>query len=170
MAAAIVETMWRPRCGTRAGRRPRPDQLTEVFKTLRQRISKAHGGDTVAELHYLLAVALDRAGRADEAKGPLEVAADSVEHRFRAAAMLGRIHRDEGKAAEAVEWYERAAAISPPTPEDGCAVLYDLGTTLEGLQEPDRALAVFLELEAAAADHRDVADRVARLSRTLLGG
>jgi cytochrome c-type biogenesis protein CcmH/NrfG len=33
--------------------------------------------------------------------------------------MLGRVYLEEGRAAEAVEWFERAAAVSPPTSEEG---------------------------------------------------
>ena len=146
------------------------DPLAEVFRAFRQRVLEARGVDEVAEQHYLLAVECGRAGRFDQAKTALKVAADSPRCRFRAAAMLGRICREEGGAAEAVEWFERAAAVSPPTSEEGWTLLYHLGTTLEGLQEWTRALAVFLELEATAGDHRDVVDRIARLSRTLLGG
>ena len=95
---------------------------------------------------------------------------DSPRHRFLAATMLGRVYRDEGQAEESVTWFERAAAVSPPTPEEGWTLLYDLGTTLEGLGRRRRALAVFLELEATAKSHRDVKGRIARLSRALLGG
>ena len=146
------------------------DTLEEVFRRLRQRASKARGDDDVAEQHYLLAVECERAGRFDQAKTALEVAADSPGFRFRASAMLGRIHHGEGRAAESVVWFERVAAESPPTPEEGWTLLYHLATTLEELQEWNRALAVFLELEATAGDHRDVGDRIARLTRSLLGG
>ncbi len=146
------------------------EPLEEVFRAFRQRASKARGDHDVAEHHYLLAVECERAGRFDQAKTALEVAANSPRLRFRASAMLGRIHQEEGRAAESVVWFERAATESPPTPEEGWTVLYALATTLKELREWKRALAVFLELEATAGDHRDVGDRIARLTRTLLGG
>ena len=146
------------------------DPLDEVFQDLRQRVSKASGVEDVAEQHYLLGAECARTGRYDQAKTALEVAVDSPRYQFRAGAMLGRIYLEEGRAAEAVEWFERAAAVSPPTSEEGYTLLYHLGTTLEGLEEWTRALAVFLEIKARAGDHRDVWDRIARLSRTLLGG
>ena len=153
------------------GERPKgADPLEDIFRSFRRRASEAQGVDDVAEQHYLVAVECGRAGRVDEAKTALAVATDSPRHRFRAAAMLGRIYRNEGRAVESVEWFERAAVVSPRTSEEGWSLLYHLGVTLEGLQERNRALAVFLELEATAGDYRYVGDRIVRLSRARLGG
>ena len=146
------------------------DPLEEVFQTLRQQVTETRGGEDIAEQHYLLAVECWRQGRVDQAKTAPEVAADSPRHLFPAATMLGQLYRDEGRLDESVAWFERAAAVLPPTPEEGWTLLYDLGTTLEGLGHLRRALAVFLELEATAGSHRDVRGRIARLSRALLGG
>ena len=144
--------------------------LGDILDTFRHRISEAQGDDAIAEQHYLLGVACGRAGRYDEAKGPLEAASESPRHCFSAAALLGRICRDEGNPADAVEWFERAAAVTAPTPDEGWTLLYHLGTTLDRMDESARALAVFLELQGTAGEYRDVGERVGRLTETLLGG
>ncbi len=117
-----------------------------------------------------MAVECWRQGRVGQAKTAFEVAAYSPRHVFPAATMRGQLYRDEGRPDESVAWFGRAAVVSPPTPEEGWALLYDLGAKFEGLGHSRRALAVFLELEATAGSHRDIKGRIARLSRALLGG
>ena len=65
---------------------------------------------------------------------------------------------------------ECAAEAPAPTAEEGRALLYDLGVTLEETGETARALAVFLELQADAGDYRDVSRRIDRLARVRTGG
>jgi hypothetical protein len=59
---------------------------------------------------------------------------------------------------------ERAAETPPPGADEGRKLLYELGDALEQLGETERALAVFLELQAEAGVYGDVTARVDRLS------
>ncbi len=146
------------------------DPLEEVFQTFRHRVTETRGGEDIAEQHYLLGVECRRQGRVDQAKTALEIAVDSPRHVFPAATTLDQLYRDEGRPDESVAWFEWGAAVSSPTQEEGWTLLYDLGTTLEGLGHHRRALAVCHELEATAGSHRDVQGRITRLSRALLLG
>jgi lipopolysaccharide biosynthesis regulator YciM len=105
-----------------------------------------------------------------EATSSLKTAARSPRRRFEAAALLGRLYREHGEINDAIEWFERAAEATVPTPEEGHALLYDLGLALEDAGETARALAVFLELQAHAGEYRDVSDRADRLARVQTGG
>jgi lipopolysaccharide biosynthesis regulator YciM len=109
-------------------------------------------------------------GMIEEATASLETAARSPRQRFEAASMLGRLFRDQGDVARAIEWFEHAAEAPAPGVEDGRALLYDLGVALEEAGETTRALSVFLELQAEASEYRDVADRADRLARVQAGG
>jgi len=78
------------------------------------------------------------------------------------------------------------ATIVPISPDDGprsdradapatsaqerFETLFRLAELLEISGEPDSALAVFLELQADAGEYRDIANRIARLSRAQGGG
>ena len=89
---------------------------------------------------------------------PVPGGVDAGAHRARRAAL-----------GEAIEWLERAAQAPAPTVEALHGLLYELGDILESSGEDARALAVFIELLAAAPGYRDVADRVASLSRRQAG-
>ena len=104
-------------------------------------------------------------GEVEAAAVCLRSAARDPAYRFRAASMLARMARAQRRLSEAVEWLERAAEAPAPTVEASHGLLYELGDTLESSREDARALAVFIELQAAAPGYRDVANRVAALSR-----
>ena len=148
---------------------PEGQNLDEVFRDFRDEVSRQTGAEDAAQ-HLKLARTYLEMGMADEAIGSLETAARSPKHRFEAAAMLGRLYRDQEDIAHAIEWLERAAEAPAAGLEEGRALLYDLGATLEIAGETARALAVFMELQADAGEYRDVSARVNRLARVQTGG
>jgi len=144
--------------------------LGAVFKGLRKGTpSQGEAGDQSAQ-HMKLAQTYLEMGMLQEATSALKTAARSPRRRFEAAALLGRLYRDHGEINDAIEWFERAAEATVPTPEEGHALLYDLGLALEDAGETARALAVLLELQANAGEYRDVSDRADRLARVQTGG
>ncbi len=148
---------------------PERENLDEVFQDFRDEVSRQTGAEDAAQ-HLKLARTYLEMGMADEAVGSLETAARSPKHRFEAAAMLGRLYRDQQDIPHAIEWLERAAEAPAPGVEEGRALLYDLGLTLEQAGEAARALAVFMELQSDAGEYRDVSARVDRLARVQTGG
>jgi tetratricopeptide (TPR) repeat protein len=148
---------------------PRPTSLGDVFKGLRKDAPQREAADQSAQ-HMKLARTYIEMGMLQEATTSLKTAARSPRRRFEAAALLGRLYREHGEITDAIEWFERAAEATVPTPEEGHALLYDLGLALEDAGETARALAVFLELQAHAGEYRDVSDRADRLARVQTGG
>lgn len=148
---------------------PRPASLGDIFKGIRKDSSQADAADQSAQ-HMKLARTYLEMGMLQEATTSLKTAARSPRRRFEAAAMLGRLYREHGEITDAIEWLERAAEATVPSPEEGQALLYDLGLALEDAGETARALAVFLELQATTGEYRDVAERVDRLARVQTGG
>jgi tetratricopeptide (TPR) repeat protein len=145
-----------------------PPSLDSVFKGLRKDAGR-DGADQSVQ-HMKLARTYIELGMIDEASASLETAARSPRQRFEAAAMLGRLYREHGDLAHAIEWFERAAEAHATGVDDSRALLYDFGVALEEAGETTRALAVFLELQADATDYRDVAVRADRLARVQAGG
>lgn len=95
----------------------------------------------------------------------LEAAAGIPQTRFTAASKLGRLYVGRGELQAGIEWLERAAEAAAPTPNEGCAVLYDLADALDRLGESARALALLMELDADAGGYRDVRARIEQLAR-----
>ena len=127
------------------------------------------GEDAAAEQMSLARTYLEM-NMPDEALAPLKAAARTTRFRFEAASTLGRLYIQRGETPNAIEWLERAAEAPAPTADEGYSVLYDLGTLIEDSGDTSRALAVFLELQSAAGEYRDVAGKVERLARVETGG
>jgi tetratricopeptide (TPR) repeat protein len=141
--------------------------LNQAFAKIR---TDAETDADFSSQHMTLARTYLEIGMLDEAIVSLQTAVRSPRQRFEAAAALGRVYNRRGELALAIEWLERAAEASAPSPEEGRALLYDLGVLLDGAGETSRALAVFLELQADAGDYRDVPARIDRLARVQTGG
>jgi len=148
---------------------PPPQQdLERVFATLRTNAERQDGADDSGE-YMALARTYIEIGLTEEAAAALQNAVTGTSCRFEAAAALAKLALDKGDLLAAVDWFERGAEVPAPSLEDGRALLYDLGATLERLGESARALAIFLELAADAGDYRDVTRRVATLARSQAG-
>jgi tetratricopeptide (TPR) repeat protein len=148
---------------------PPPKNLDDVFKGMRKSALGTDSEDQAAQ-HMKLARTYIEMGMLEEATASLKTAARSPRQRFEAGTLLGRLYKEHGDIPHAIEWFERAAEAAAPSPEDGRALLYDLGVTLEEAGETARALGVFLELQADADDYRDVSERADRLARVQTGG
>jgi tetratricopeptide (TPR) repeat protein len=148
---------------------PPPQTLDAVFNEFRSEITKQSGTSEAAEYLGLGKTYLE-VGMPDEAISALTTAARAPVCRFEAASLLGRLYMKRSDSAHAIEWLERAAEAPAPGVNEARELLYDLGSLLESSGETSRALAVFLELQADAADYRDVPRRIERLERVQAGG
>ncbi len=141
----------------------------EVFQDFRHEVTKQAGADQSLQ-HMTIARTYLEMGLIEEAIPALRTAAKSPSLRFEAASALARLYKQRGESGSAIEWFERAAEAPAPNVDDGRALLYDLGTTLEDVGETARALAVFLELQAEGNGYKDVAVRAERLAGIQSGG
>ena len=135
---------------------------------MRDNAERAEGDDAAGE-YLALARSYLEMGLTAEAVAALENAVQGTAFRYEAASILGKLAQQSGDLIAAIDWFERAADVPAPSLEEGRALLYELGATLERTGESARALAVFLELQADAGDYRDVASRIATLSRSQTG-
>jgi tetratricopeptide (TPR) repeat protein len=142
-----------------------PQSIESVLKSVRDEVVHEAASPDVAEQHFKLATTYIEMGMMDEAMKALEVSARSLRHRFRAGALLAKLHMDKGDKAHAVEWFERAAEAPAPSPAAAHQLLYELATALEAQGESARALAVLLELQSEAGEYRDLAQRLEHLMR-----
>jgi len=148
---------------------PPPADLDNVFADLREEATRRFATNN-PEQELAAGVAFYRAGQLDFAVPRLETASRAPAHRFEAAATLGRIFLERGDAWQAIEWLERAAEATAPTPAETHRLLYELADALESVGEVARALAICLELQAEAGDYQDVSTRVDRLVKVQARG
>jgi tetratricopeptide (TPR) repeat protein len=145
-----------------------PD-LDGAFEQLREQAA-AEPPSVSAEAEYTRALAFQKAGDTEACIASLKRASRAPRLQFDAASRLAELLRGTGRIAEAVEWLELAVEAPAPTPADTHRVLYELADALETIGESTRALAVCLELQAAAGAYRDVADRIDWLTRVQARG
>jgi tetratricopeptide (TPR) repeat protein len=148
---------------------PPPRSLDQVFRGMRDEVAQSSDEEAASE-QYGLGLTYEELGMMDEAITAFEEAARSPRQRFDAASALARLMLERGDTAQAIEWYERAAAAPETSPDAGRALLYAFAETLERAGEHARALAVFVELEADSGGYRDVASRIDRLSKAQAKG
>ncbi len=181
LTSALTDLERGPQTGSRAGapiqgqtpmqeKRPpaKGENLDEVFQEFRDEVTREDVTSAAAQQYKLALTYLDMA-MPEEAIKPLETAVRTPSYRFQAASMLGRIHRQQGRIVEAIEWFERAAETPASSVQSARALLYQLADTLEAAGETARALAVYLELQADAGEYRDVSARIERLSQPETG-
>jgi tetratricopeptide (TPR) repeat protein len=143
--------------------------LDDVFERFRAESSQ-RAGSRDAEREYERGIALREVGRTEESVRSLETASRSPLHRFRAAAALGRLHKERGALPLAIEWFERAAQAPAPAADEAHELFYELADSLESVGETARALAICLELHADAGEYRDVSVRINRLTKAQARG
>ncbi len=146
-----------------------PQTLDDVFTGFRNQAGRDDSQDEAVQ-HLKLGETYLEMGMIDDAAAALKSAARLPRQRFEAASKLARLYKGQGELTLALEWFERAAEAPAPSADEGHALLYDLGVTLEEAGETARALAVFLELLADTGEYRDVTDRAERLTRVQTGG
>jgi len=147
-----------------------PATLEAVFADLRREGAGTCGESEVGERHLRLAELCLHAGRVDLARRALMAAVEFVHHRFEASRRLAELAEAAGETDDAIGWYERAAAATAPSVEEGHRLLYGLARLLERAGHPARAPAVLLELQGVAGSYEDRTTRIATLSAQLEGG
>jgi tetratricopeptide (TPR) repeat protein len=145
------------------------DNLDGVFERLRGDATR-HPTTELAQQHYARGTALQATGDIDGAIDAFKEASRAPSLRFDAAARLARIHRARGLAAQAIEWFERAAEAPAPSADEARLLQYEFADVLESVGETSRALAICMALQSEAGNYRDIGKRVDRLSKVQARG
>jgi tetratricopeptide (TPR) repeat protein len=161
----VLDEIKEPEPSPEAPEKPAGD-LDDVFAQLRTEASRRTALEAADE-EYQRGLALHQAGKIDECIPALQAASRAPRLRFVTASLLGRIFRERGMTAEAIESFERAAEAPAPTPEAGHELLYDLAAALESSGNRTR-LAICMELHAEVGEYRDI-HRIDRLQGSTRG-
>lgn len=95
------------------------------FQDFHEAVSQHTTRDEAAQQIKLARTCLEMGMPAD-AIAALTQASAVPRHRFEASALLGRIYRDRGEWATAIEWFERASGAPAPSVEEARTLLEDL--------------------------------------------
>jgi tetratricopeptide (TPR) repeat protein len=148
---------------------PAAPDLEDVFIQMRGEATRKSVQET-AEREYRRALTLREEGDLDGCVSALLTASRAPSLRFAAGSLLGRVYKERGQQAEALDWFERAAQAPAPSPEEYHEILFELVEGFEARGDVTRALAFGLELQADAGSYRDIDERVGRLARQQAGG
>lgn len=156
----------RPNAECPAAPSPSAVSLPELERALQQLRQNPSRRDTMTAADEDFERGLERysAGEVDESITLLTKASSATSLRFVTAALLARIHREQGLRAHAMVWFEQAVQAPPPSPAEGHALLYEFADWLESMGAGTRALDTFTDLQAQAPEYRDVTLRVASLT------
>ena len=147
------------------------NQLADVFQEFRAELGEMGDEDEDLETHYNLGIAYREMGLLDEAIGEFQKVAKAVQkgkpfpYMMNCSTMLGLTFMDKGEPKVASLWYQRALETPGLEEESIMALRYDLGMALEAAGEAKAALDSFRNVYAMNIDYRDVADRIAVISK-----
>jgi pilus assembly protein FimV len=147
------------------------NQLAEVFQEFRSELGEMSDEDEDLETHYNLGIAYREMGLLDEAIGEFQKVAKAVQkgkpfpYMMNCSTMLGLTFMDKGEPKVASLWYQKALEVPGLEEESILALRYDLGMALEAAGESKAALDTFRNVYAMNIDYRDVADRIALISK-----
>jgi tetratricopeptide (TPR) repeat protein len=141
------------------------EEVFTEFKKGLERVVQRSDVDT----HYDLGIAYKEMGLLDDAVQVFEVARQGCEGQPKeldCLTMVGLLQGMRGDPQRAVAAF-RDALASPHAGPREVSLRYELGVAHEAANAPGKALWQYLAVQKAEPGHRDVADRVRRLSATV---
>jgi tetratricopeptide (TPR) repeat protein len=141
------------------------EEVFSEFKKGLERVVQRTDVDT----HYDLGIAYKEMGLLDDAVQVFEVARQASQGQPKEVdclTMLGLLQGMRGDPQKSVTAF-RDALASPHAGAREVSLRYELGLAHEGAGAPGKALGQYLVVQKAEPGHRDVADRVRRLSATV---
>ena len=141
------------------------EEVFSEFKKGLERVVQAGDVDT----HYDLGIAYKEMGLLDDAVQVFEVARRGSQGQPKEVdclTMIGLLQGMRGDAPQAVAAF-RDALVSPHAAPREVSLRYELGLAHEAAGALGKALGQYLAVQRAEPAHRDVADRVRRLSATV---
>ena len=110
--------------------------------------------------HYELGIAYKEMGLLDEAIRELELVRASKAYFIECATLMGQCLADLGREQEASQHYETALATPGITENERVALLYEFALFQQSTDHLDRARALFLKIQEAVPNYRDVNNRL----------
>jgi tetratricopeptide (TPR) repeat protein len=136
--------------------------LEDIVEGFRQGMAETLS-DEDYDTHYNLGIAYREMGLLDEAIGEFQLAAKDPRYLVECCSLLASSFVDKSFFDLAVQWYVRGLDSSALDEESRCGLLYELGSLLADMGEPDAARERFLELYGVNSNFRDVVAKLEEL-------
>ncbi len=138
--------------------------VEEVFAKFKEGVQKTLSADD-GKAHYDLGQAYKEMGLADDAINEFETAARDPKLEVEARFLVGMIETERGRLKEAVAAYQKALTAKLRTPEQETILCFEIGAAYESMRMNKDALSYYQRVVRRDPNHRDVQERVRRLSR-----
>ncbi len=138
--------------------------VEEVFAKFKEGVQKTLSIDD-GKAHYDLGQAYKEMGLADDAISEFETATRDPKLEVEARFLVGMIETERGNMKEAIAAYNKALNAKLRTPEQETILCFEIGAAYEALRMPKDALNFYQRVIRRDPNHRDVQERVRRLSR-----
>jgi tetratricopeptide (TPR) repeat protein len=139
--------------------------VEEVFAKFKEGVAKQVSADD-AQSHYDLGLAYKEMGLIEDAIRELDVAARDPKRECVCRSMIGNIQVERGKWNEAIEAYLQGLHAKT-TPDQETVLCYEVGVAYEATKRAKEALMYYNRVMRREPNHRDVQERVRRLSAPL---
>ena len=138
--------------------------VEEVFAQFKEKVQQTLSADD-GKAHYDLGQAYKEMGLADDAINEFETAARDPKLEVEARFLIGMIETERNRLNEAIAAYQKALTAKLRTPEQETILCFEIGAAYEKLRMNKDALNFYQRVIRRDPNHRDVQERVRRLSR-----
>jgi tetratricopeptide (TPR) repeat protein len=136
--------------------------LDQIFREFRKGVEKQLGAEDY-DTRYNLGIAYKEMGLLDEAIAEFQLAAKDELRSLECCSMLGLCFMEKGMPDIAIKWFSKGLAIPGRREEEYHGLRYDLAQAYEAAGQPERALALYMEIFRENIKFRDVQERVKEL-------
>ncbi len=136
--------------------------LEQIFREFRKGVEKQLGAEDY-DTRYNLGIAYKEMGLLDEAIAEFQLAAKDEVRSLECCSMLGLCFMEKGMPDIAIKWFSKGIAIPGRREEEYHGLRYDLAQAYEAAGQPERALALYMEIFRENIKFRDVQERVKEL-------
>ncbi|MDH3404140.1 MAG: hypothetical protein OEP45_11025, partial [Acidobacteriota bacterium] len=140
----------------------REQSLEDIVEGFRQGMAETLS-ETDYDTHYNLGVAYREMGLIDEAIGEFQLAAKDERYLVQSCSLLAASFVEKNFHDLAIQWYVRAIDSPVVDPESKLGLLYELGSLLAAVGQPEAARQRFLEIYGVNSNYRDVVAKLAEL-------
>ncbi len=134
------------------------DIVTEFRKVLDEKVEKED-----YESHYNLGIAFLEQGLIDEAIEECKLAAVNKDLEIECYSIISFCYRQKKEYKEAMKWLDKAQEIKDKDVNQEFALKYELASLYEDMNESNKALKIYDEVNKWNPEYRDVAERIRSL-------